>query len=113
MADSTNEPGNTLEDNVQYLLSRCTFAVRDHSGDRTGSRGVEDLAGSLAITFLKMEQMAQRYEWLRDHSNAAPDDTPTVYSHRVVRQAAILHGAKLDAAIDKQLSYRTPEVPHV
>lgn len=47
--------GDTLEDNVRYLLEQCPFTVRDKSGDRTGMRGREDLAGSLALTFLKMQ----------------------------------------------------------
>lgn len=48
--------GGSLEENVRHLLTRSPYTVRDHSGDRTGSRAQEDLAGSLAITFLGMEQ---------------------------------------------------------
>lgn len=53
--DETNKPGDTLEDNVRYLLDQCPHSVRDQSGERTGMRGREDLAGSLAITFLGMQ----------------------------------------------------------
>ncbi len=60
MNDTTNIPGDTLEDNVRYLLANCPFTVKDMSGDRTGIRGREDLAGSLAITFLKMQGLALR-----------------------------------------------------
>lgn len=49
-------PGGTLEDNVKCLLDQCRLTVRDMSGERTGSRGVEDLAGSLSITFLGMQR---------------------------------------------------------
>ena len=47
--------GDTLADNVMYLLNQCPYAVRDYSGDRTGSRAKEDIAGSLSITFLGMQ----------------------------------------------------------
>jgi hypothetical protein len=53
-ADGAASP-NDLEANVRSLLDGCPFTVRDLSGDRTGMRGREDLAGSLAITFLGMQ----------------------------------------------------------
>jgi hypothetical protein len=54
-SDLPNTPGDTLEDNVSHLLDKCPYTVRDMSGERTGMRGREDLAGSLAITFLGMQ----------------------------------------------------------
>jgi hypothetical protein len=62
MTDTTNKPGDTLEDNVRYLLSRCPWTVRDMSGERTGMRGKEDIAGSLAITWMKMEDRIRELE---------------------------------------------------
>jgi hypothetical protein len=40
---------------VRYLLDNCPHTVRDMSGQRTGTRGQEDLVGSLSITFLGMQ----------------------------------------------------------
>lgn len=49
---------------------------------------------------------AERYRWLRDKSNAAPDQTPTVYSARVVFGSGgsrVIYGSDLDAAVDAAL----------
>lgn len=53
-----------------------------------------------AISPSDMRKYAVRYYWLRERSNGAPDNTPTVYSERVAAQGLVLHGAELDAAID-------------
>lgn len=49
------KPGDTLIDNVTALLDACPYTVRDVSGERTKIRGQEDLIGSLAITFMAMQ----------------------------------------------------------
>lgn len=53
--DLVETPGNTLADSVRYLLANSPHTVRDLSGDRTGTRGQEDLIGSLSITFTSMQ----------------------------------------------------------
>lgn len=45
-----------LQECVSYLLDNCPFTIRDNSGELSGARGVEDISGSLALTFKKMQQ---------------------------------------------------------
>lgn len=47
---------------------------------------------------MAMARDARRYRWLRERSDGAPDDTPTVYSAR--RDGRILYGAGLDVSVD-------------
>ena len=56
-----NDPDSLLS-NVKYLLDKCPYTVRDMSGERTGIRYKEDIAGSLAITFLGMQHRLEKYE---------------------------------------------------
>jgi len=46
---------DSLESSVKYLLEKCPYTVRDMSGERTGARWLEDLTGSLVLTFMGME----------------------------------------------------------
>ena len=46
---------DTLEANVKYLLDKCPFTVRCREGG-----GPEDLIGSLAITFIGMQDRFMR-----------------------------------------------------
>lgn len=43
--------GGTLEENVRFLLDRCPYTVRQRPGG-----GVEDLVGTLVVTFLGMQK---------------------------------------------------------
>ena len=44
-----------MHEHMHALLDKCPFTIRDMSGQRTGMRGRESLSGSLAITFLGMQ----------------------------------------------------------
>lgn len=56
--------GDSLEENVRYLLDNYKGTVRDMSGDVTGDRSKEFLAGSLALTFLAMKHRLNELEAL-------------------------------------------------
>lgn len=47
----------------------------------------------------ELQREAARYRWLRDESNGAPDDTPTIYSIR--KGGRIIYGPELDEEVDR------------
>jgi Lar family restriction alleviation protein len=77
-----------------------------------GSSVYIDGAGEVPLAFPGQEgedaRDAARYRWLRNRSNEAPDNTPTIYGSRVIASrmldSRIIWGDSLDAAVDAAMS---------